>query len=168
MAHTSQEPNLFSLVGYWKIMSLPPSIPLGPQVGSWGEKESQVPSARKSQLRGDADEMSMGLVREGFLELWAFEDGRCGSHLGQQHGRLLCWERPQHPLQLPLSWSCREKDSLAQSLQAAQKQAEELQQEREKLQATQEELQRQRDRLEEEREDTVQDSARTRRELERR
>lgn len=112
--------------------------------------------------------MRVGVVREGFLELGASEDGRCGSHLGQQHGRLPCWERPQHPLQLPPSWACREKDSLAQSLQAAQQRAEELQQEREKLQATQEELRRQRDRLEEEREDTAQDSARARRELERR
>lgn len=88
--------------------------------------------------------------------------------LGQQHGPHLWGEQPQHRLQPPLPWSCREKDSLACSLQAAQQQAEELQQEREKLQAAQEELRRQRDQLEEEREATAQDSARTRRELERR
>lgn len=44
MAHIFQEPDLFSLVASWKIMSLPPSVPLGPHVGSLGEKESQVPS----------------------------------------------------------------------------------------------------------------------------
>lgn len=71
-------------------------------------------------------------------------------------------------LQLPLPLSCREKDSLAHSLQVAQQQAEELPQEREKLHAAQEELRRQREQLEEEREDAAQDSARTRRELERR
>ena len=94
--------------------------------------------------------------------------GGCGSWLGQQHGRLPRWEWPLHPLQLPLPLSCREKDSLAHSLQVAQQQAEELRQEREKLHAAQEELRRQRDQLEEEREDTAQDSAWTRRELERR
>lgn len=88
--------------------------------------------------------------------------------LGQQHDLLPWGGQPQHPLQPPLVSSCREKDGLASSLQAAQQQAEELRQEREKLQAAQEELRRQRDRLEEDREDTAQDRTRTRRELERR
>lgn len=88
--------------------------------------------------------------------------------LGRQHGLLPWGEQPQHLLQRPLLSSCREKDGLACSLQAAQQQAEELRQEREKLQAAHEELRRQRDQLEEEREDRVQDCAQTRRELERR
>lgn len=88
--------------------------------------------------------------------------------LGQQHGFLPRRGQPQHPLQRPLVSSCREKDGLASSLQAAQQLAEELRQECEKLQTAQGELRRQRDRLEEEREDTAQDRARTRRELERR
>lgn len=50
----------------------------------------------------------------------------------------------------------------------AQQQAEELRQELEKLQAAQEELRRQHTQLEDEQEDTVQEGARTRRELERR
>lgn len=88
--------------------------------------------------------------------------------LGLQLGLLPWGKQPQCPRQRPRLWSCREKDSLACSLQAAQQQAEELRQEREKLQAAQEELRRQRDRLEEEREDTAQDSTWARRELERR
>lgn len=64
--------------------------------------------------------------------------------------------------------SYREKGSLAHSLQVTQQQAAELRQELEKLQATQEELRRQHTQLEEEQEDTVQEGARTRRELERR
>lgn len=110
----------------------------------------------------------MGMVREGFLEARALEDGGCGSRVGQQHGCFPRWEQPQHPLQLLYPWPCREKDSLAHSLQAAQQQAEELRQEWEKLQVTQEDLRRQRDQLEEEKEDTEQDRARARRELERR
>jgi hypothetical protein len=64
--------------------------------------------------------------------------------------------------------SCREKGSLAHSLQVAHQQAEDLRQELEKLQVAHEELRRQRDLLEEEHEDTTQDSSRAHRELERR
>lgn len=64
--------------------------------------------------------------------------------------------------------SCREKGSLAHSLQVTQQQAEELRQELEKLQSAQEELRRQHTQLEDEQEDSVQEGARARRELERR
>lgn len=112
----------------------------------------------------------MGHVQgqERFLEAWTSEGSSLWLLARTVAWPSSRWKGPWQPLQLPFLSSCREKDSLAHSLQAAKQQAEELRQEWEKLQAAQEELRRQRDQLEEEREDTVQDHTRTRRELARR